>query len=266
MDSRMPLGILVLLLVVFLLLLLTGFLIKGERFYMIQNATGRRISVKRGFSFTYLFFGPFVPLFRGHIGGFFLTFFVELLSMGIARLILLFCYNGMYINWLAANGYCREVTQSDVARDQVLPDKNPDPAASKQNEYRRLDGVLEPVAGEPISTVADDDVTVDLTSGKIEVLSGVYKGAVIEVRTGDKITVGRDESLCSLVISEKAISRKHCEITYDAFKKCFYITDYSTNGVYLDNGQKIQTEISIILKPGTTIQLGSTNNIFLLKA
>lgn len=259
MDSRTSLGMLVLLLVLLLLLLLTGVLIKGERFHMIQDATGRRIGVKRGFSFTYLFFGPLVPLFRGHIGGFFLTFFVELFSFGIARLILLFCYNGMYINWLAANGYYREEIQSTVEKDQGQDTSN-------QNKYRRLDGVLEPVAGEAISSESDDDVTVDLTSGKIEVLSGMYKGAVIDIQTGDKILVGRDESLCSLVISEKAISRKHCEITYDTYKKCFYITDYSTNGIFLDNGQKIQTEISVILKPGTTIQLGSTDNIFLLRA
>lgn len=259
MDSRTSLGMLVLLLVLLLLLLLTGVLIKGERFHMIQDATGRRIGVKRGFSFTYLFFGPLVPLFRGHIGGFFLTFFVELFSFGIARLILLFCYNGMYINWLAANGYYREEIQSTVEKDQGQDTGN-------QNKYRRLDGVLEPVAGEAISSESDDDVTVDLTSGKIEVLSGMYKGAVIDIQTGDKILVGRDESLCSLVISEKAISRKHCEITYDTYKKCFYITDYSTNGIFLDNGQKIQTEISVILKPGTTIQLGSTDNIFLLRA
>ncbi len=265
MDSRTSLGMLVLLLILFLLLL-TGVLIKGERFHMIQNATGRRIGVKRGFSFTYLFFGPLVPLFRGHIGGFFLTFFVELFSFGIARLILLFCYNGMYINWLAANGYYREVIQSTVEKDQGLSDDKINQAPSNQNKYRRLDGVLEPVAGEAISTESDDDVTVDLTSGKIEVLSGMYKGAVIDVQTGDKIIVGRDESLCSLVISEKAISRKHCEITYDTYKKCFYITDYSTNGIFLDNGQKIQPEISVILKPGTTIQLGSTDNIFLLRA
>lgn len=259
MDSRTSLGMLVLLLVLLLLLLLTGVLIKGERFHMIQDATGRRIGVKRGFSFTYLFFGPLVPLFRGHIGGFFLTFFVELFSFGIARLILLFCYNGMYINWLAANGYYREEIQSTVEKDQGQDTGN-------QNKYRRLDGVLEPVAGEAISSESDDDVTVDLTSGKIEVLSGMYKGAVIDIQTGDKILVGRDESICSLVISEKAISRKHCEITYDTYKKCFYITDYSTNGIFLDNGQKIQTEISVILKPGTTIQLGSTDNIFLLRA
>lgn len=259
MDSRTSLGMLVLLLVLLLLLLLTGVLIKGERFHMIQDATGRRIGVKRGFSFTYLFFGPLVPLFRGHIGGFFLTFFVELFSFGIARLILLFCYNGMYINWLAANGYYREEIQSTVEKDQGQDTGN-------QNKYRRLDGVLEPVAGEAINSESDDDVTMDLTSGKIEVLSGMYKGAVIDIQTGDKILVGRDESLCSLVISEKAISRKHCEITYDTYKKCFYITDYSTNGIFLDNGQKIQTEISVILKPGTTIQLGSTDNIFLLRA
>ena len=64
--------------------LILGFLIKGERFEMEQEASGKVISVKRGFSFTYLFFGPFVPLLRGHIAGFFLSLFFTFCSCGIA--------------------------------------------------------------------------------------------------------------------------------------------------------------------------------------
>ena len=74
---------------------------------------GKVISVKRGFSFTYLFFGPFVPLLRGHIAGFFLSLFLTFCSCGIAHFILLFCYNGMYINWLVKHGYVRVYREAE---------------------------------------------------------------------------------------------------------------------------------------------------------
>ncbi len=93
--------------------LILGFLIKGERFEMEQEASGKVISVKRGFSFTYLFFGPFVPLLRGHIAGFFLSLFLTFCSCGIAHFILLFCYNGMYINWLVKHGYVRVYREAE---------------------------------------------------------------------------------------------------------------------------------------------------------
>ncbi len=38
--------------------LILGFLIKGERFEMEQEASGKVISVKRGFSFTTCFSAP----------------------------------------------------------------------------------------------------------------------------------------------------------------------------------------------------------------
>lgn len=111
----------ILLAVVLVVVLILGFLIKGERFEMRQAATGKVVSVKRGFSFTYLFFGPFVPLFRGHIAGFFLTLLITLCSCGLGHLILLFCYNGMYINWLANHGFTRmDIPQQDNRPVQVL--------------------------------------------------------------------------------------------------------------------------------------------------
>lgn len=84
---------------------------KKERFLMVQSQTGITKKVKKGFSFTYLIFGPLVPLCRGHIGGFFMTLICEGLLFWIfiiVRVILSFAYNGIYINYLVKNDYMRK--------------------------------------------------------------------------------------------------------------------------------------------------------------
>lgn len=235
------------------ILLVIGFLLKGERFSMVQDTTGKVVHVKRGFSFTYFFFGPLVPLARGHIGGFFLTLFVEIFSLGIARLVLLFCYNGMYINWLANSGFHREANEMQGYRD------------NRKEEFQKCDVVIDPVNGIKSIEQNNNDVTVGWTNGKIEVLSGVFQGAEIELQFGDSILIGRDETCCSLIIDGKEISRRHCEISYEAGQRCYYVTDYSTNGVYLDNGQKLEKESCTALPPGASLRLGTTQNVFLLK-
>lgn len=230
-------------------LLICGFILKGERFTMVQAATGKEVQVKRGFSFTYFFFGPLVPLVRGHIGGFFLTFFVELFSLGMARIVLLFCYNGMYINWLAGNGYRRCDDQDTKNKVQIQGN----------------DQVIKSVPGQSDALNQDDDRTVGISTGKVEVVSGIYQGAVIELSYGEQMIIGRDEKSCNLVIDDKEISRKHCAISYQASQNCYYVTDYSTNGVFLGSGQELKKETSVSLQPGTIIQLGKTQNFFLLK-
>ena len=247
------------------ILFIIGFLLKGERFIMIQESTGKEINVKRGFSFTYFFFGPLVPLSRGHIGGFFLTLFVELFSFGLARLVLLFCYNGMYINWLANNGFKRVPCQNSVEKERKIEKGNNKPEKENVAEFKSCDGLLEPIYGGPQISSDSEDMTLGLTTGKVEAVSGIYQGAVMELSLGEQLTIGRDEKNCNLVINEKEISRKHCEISYDAYKSCYYITDYSTNGIYLGDGSELDKKKSVCLQPGAIVQLGKTQNIFLLK-
>lgn len=135
--------------------LILGFLIKGERCEMEQEASGKVISVKRGFSFTYLFFGPFVPLFRGRIAGFFLSLFLTFCRCGIAHFILLFCCNGMYINWLVKHGYVRIYRETAKPEEESGEKTNPDSVvwskfAGKKEEDKteplfrplRLDGLM----------------------------------------------------------------------------------------------------------------------------
>ena len=57
-----------------------------------------------GFSWTTLFFGPFVPLFRGDIK-WFLIMLVGLLTFGILNLVFSFTYNKIYTSNLVEKGY-----------------------------------------------------------------------------------------------------------------------------------------------------------------
>lgn len=283
-----------------ILIVLGVFLLKGERFTMYQEATGKTIEVKRGFSFTYMFFGPFVPLFRGHIGGFFLTLFIEAFSLGFARWILLFCYNGMYINWLAKNGFRRtdieapnrgpapiniQINQGGVQPETVV---NPEPAVSKQSapepvsqkkaeskfpklplggkkeKYQKADSVIAPVTGSPYAA-GDDGETVALKQGALIGVSGMYQGAEIPMNSEESITIGRDAESSNLVISDKAVSRQHCSVTYDAFRQTYSVMDHSTNGVYLRDGSRLVQGQPATLHPGDTIRIGNTDHVFQLK-
>lgn len=76
-----------------------------NEYKMIQKATGDTKIVKRGFSFTYLFFGCLVPLFRGHVSGFFISLAISIFTIGFGHIVLSFSYNKMYINHLVKNGY-----------------------------------------------------------------------------------------------------------------------------------------------------------------
>lgn len=304
--------------VVFGVLLIIGILLKGERFTMYQEATGKTIEVKRGFSFTYFFFGPFVPLFRGHIGGFFLSLFIELFTCGLARLILLFCYNGMYINWLAKNGFKRTGLENTgrQANGAVNIQINADsgqaivsPAAPVQaplagpagpsgaagpsgptaeglaskgkaaankllsvlkkpeapkERFQDADSVLQPV-NKNFEDDGDEGATLALTDGTLVGVGGMYQGAELPIGPGDKIIIGRDGERSNLIIQDKEISRKHCEITYDAYSQAYMVCDYSTNGVYLGDGSRVAAQQPVYLQPGSTIRIGNTANIFQLK-
>ena len=66
----------------------------------LKNSNGVIRKVPIGFSWTTLFFGIFVPLFRGDVKWFFIMLIVNLLTIGISGLIFPFIYNRIYIRGL----------------------------------------------------------------------------------------------------------------------------------------------------------------------
>lgn len=78
----------------------------------MKSPVGIIKQVKLGFSWTMLFFGIFVPLFRGDFKWFLITLLASLVTCGFAWLVFPFIYNKIYIKeliekgWLPADAEC----------------------------------------------------------------------------------------------------------------------------------------------------------------
>lgn len=255
-------------LVFYAVLIVVGLLTRSGSFQMVQESTGRTVTLKRGFVFPYLFFGPLYPLFKGHISGFFLTLVMEVFNP-YSRFGLVFCYMERYEAWLYDQGYRRT-----DGTEQPIPAPAPQISQSQQagdtqymggsGGYGAYNEVIPPVLGGVVAG-DEDSSTVAYAEGCVEGISGMYAGAQLKLPYGESILVGRDGSACNLVIENQAISRRHCEIRYDIYERCYQVTDFSTNGVYLEDGRELSKNTPVKLQPGTVIRLGDTNHVFLLK-
>lgn len=61
-------------------------------------------SIPMGYSWTSLFFGVFVPLWRADIVGFLLQLGLAFITCGASWLVVPFLYNGRYVNRLLKSG------------------------------------------------------------------------------------------------------------------------------------------------------------------
>ena len=96
-------------------------------------------------------------------------------------------------------------------------------------------------------------------------LAGEYLGVSIPLDSATTLTIGRDASVCSLVLSGGKISRKHCEISYDAAREKYRVVDFSTNGTFVKDGPRLEKERPTELMPGTVLYLGNEMNTFRLQ-
>lgn len=93
---------------------------------------------------------------------------------------------------------------------------------------------------------------------KIYVLSGAYKGACIDVDSN--IVVGRDPNVCQLIMDGEQISRKHCKISFNNKTGKYLVTDYSTNGTYYTNGNRLDENVTSEIDSGTILILGKNGD------
>ena len=70
-----------------------------------------------GFSWTYLFFGPFVPMFRGELGVGALHFVFAFFSAGISNIIFAFIYNKQYLIRQLQEGW---ILAGEEAENQIV--------------------------------------------------------------------------------------------------------------------------------------------------
>jgi hypothetical protein len=62
-------------------------------------------TVKLGFSWTFFFFGIFIPLFRGDLKWFLIILISTIFTYGLALFVFMFVYNKIYVKDLLEKGY-----------------------------------------------------------------------------------------------------------------------------------------------------------------
>jgi len=77
----------------------------AKRVTMKNTTTGQIKTGFFGFSWTYFFFGWWVPLLRGELGVAALHFLFSIITFGIWQIIVSFMYNRQYTNRLIEAGY-----------------------------------------------------------------------------------------------------------------------------------------------------------------
>ena len=88
---------------------------------LIHPQTGLMKSGFYGFSWTFLFFGWFVPLFRGELMIALLHFTITVITIGLWQIIFAFLYNKQYTTRLLEKGYVLNDTEevNEEARQRL---------------------------------------------------------------------------------------------------------------------------------------------------
>ncbi|MCD8239188.1 MAG: protein kinase [Clostridiales bacterium] len=75
-----------------------------------------------------------------------------------------------------------------------------------------------------------------------------YDGSLYQVSDMRSLVIGRVSSSCHIVINDDSVSRKHCVIEFSAARKEFYITDWSSNGVFFADKSRLKYGVKYAVK------------------
>ncbi len=95
--------------------------------------------------------------------------------------------------------------------------------------------------------------------GAIVFTKGQLIGTYFRIHSDKEIRIGRDATQVDIVVNDKRISRRHCGIIYDSQSGKYEIRDYSKNGMFQGDGNRI-VEPVILCSQGDTLWLGSEDN------
>ena len=91
---------------------------------------------------------------------------------------------------------------------------------------------------------------------KVKCTSGEWTGAIIVLKAGQEIIIGRDNRRVNLVLSNPKVSRLHCKIKHYPLGELISVTNYSTNGTFM-NGKNIKgIKEEIFIERNTFIKVG----------
>ena len=85
---------------------------------------------------------------------------------------------------------------------------------------------------------------------------------ILDIHISAASNIGGD----TVVIDGKytTVSKRHCGIRFDPFSGLYTVTDYSSNGTYINGGTKLQPHTPLQLQPNTVVSIGKGSNSFRL--
>lgn len=105
----------------------------------------------------------------------------------------------------------------------------------------------------------------DVFVGAIMGISGAYADAIFRIDPNENITIGRDPKTSQIVVDEgcELVSRTHCTVRGDAKTGSYSVTDYSTNGTFI-NGERLPKGVAVSVPRGSVMYIGNRDNTFKL--
>lgn len=97
--------------------------------------------------------------------------------------------------------------------------------------------------------------------GAVVGIRGTLLGAIARLKDGEELIIGRDPAACALVIDKSIVSRKHCSVRYHRETKMYSVWDWSKNGTFRSNGQRLERGCEYRFPPGEELLIGDGDNI-----
>lgn len=92
-------------------------------------------------------------------------------------------------------------------------------------------------------------------------ISGAYAGQIIQLQ-GRELIIGSKQS--HITIGDPYVSGRHCSIRFNTSTGYYEVYDSSSNGTYLNTGNRLQSGVYNSVQRGSIILIGSQNQQFQL--
>lgn len=133
--------------------------------------------------------------------------------------------------------------------------------------YQTMSEFLSDITG-AIKTLAIESETPEKNSNKqpkVKVIAGKRTGSELNLSSNTTVVIGRSMQMSALVVDDgEEISRAHCYLRYDDVNRQFVIIDKSSNGTYLDTGERFPKNIEKRLMPGDRFYLATPSNMLIV--
>ncbi len=100
--------------------------------------------------------------------------------------------------------------------------------------------------------------------GALICTKGAYLGSIIRICPEQTITIGRQAGAADIPINYPLASRLHCELLYHADRQEYEVTDYSSNGTYIEQSKRLVPGITYTLPKDTTLSFGDLETVYRL--